>query len=68
MEKTTDQVNLKAEADKIRDDLGRGSRVAITESPVRVTSRGFEPIRYDKRLRAKKVCVSKCPTNQSQDH
>lgn len=59
--KTTDQVNLKAEADKIRGDLGRGSRVAITESPVRVTSRGFEPIRYDKRLRAKKSVRKQMP-------
>ena len=50
---TTDQVNLKAEAAKIKSDLGKGSRVAITETPMRVGSRGFEPIRYTPRNRKK---------------
>ena len=43
--KTTDQVNLKAEASKIKSDLGKGSRVAITETPMKVGSRGFFPAR-----------------------
>ena len=51
--KTTDQVNLKAEAAKIKSDLGRGSRVAITERPVRVSSRGFEPLKLTPRNRKK---------------
>ena len=42
---TTDQVNLKAEAAKIKSDLGKGSRVAITERPMKVGSRGFEPVK-----------------------
>ena len=49
--KTTDQVNLKAEAAKIKSDLGKGSRVAITERPVRVSSRGFEPLKLTPRNR-----------------
>mgnify|MGYP006908283871 CR=1 FL=1 len=51
--KTTDQVNLKAEAAKIKSDLGKGSRVAITETPMKVGSRGFETIRYKHRNRKK---------------
>ena len=50
---TTDQVNLKAEAAKIKSDLGKGSRVAITERPVRVSSRGFEPLKLTPRNRKK---------------
>ena len=53
--KTTDQVNLKAEAAKIKSDLGAGSRVGIFETPMRVGSRGFEPIRYTPRNRKKSV-------------
>jgi len=52
--KTTDQVNLKAEAAKIKSDLGKGSRVAITERPVRVSSRGFEPARVLDQRRTRK--------------
>ena len=51
--KTTDQVNLKAEAAKMKEDLGRGSRVGIFKTPMRVSSRGFEPIRLTARDRIK---------------
>jgi hypothetical protein len=51
--KTTDATNLKAEAAKMKADLGAGSRVGIFETPMRVGSRGFEPIRYTPRNRKK---------------
>ena len=51
---TTDQVNLKAEAAKIKSDLGKGSRVTITETPMRVGSRGFEPARVLDQRRTRK--------------
>ena len=51
--KTTDATNLKAEAAKMKADLGKGSRVGIFETPMRVSSRGFEPIRYTPRNRKK---------------
>ena len=51
--KTTDATNLKAEAAKMKADLGKGSRVGIFETPMRVSSRCFEPIRYTPRNRKK---------------
>ena len=51
--KTTDATNLKAEAAKMKEDLGAGSRVGIFETPMRVSSRGFEPIRLTPRNRKK---------------
>ena len=53
--KTTDQVNLKDEAAKIKSDLGKGSRVAITETPMRVSSQGFRPVKFTPRDRKKSV-------------